>query len=241
MAKTRATPAARERDLVAEQSAEPSPAHEQPLQTVVLTEPRVHSTRYVCLDFETNGFPGNKDAPKEDWTLPWSSYPIQLSVDFVEHGEVIHAMDAVVRGATGLSPWVRKNVPITLKDIAERGVDFMEVVKQLAGMLREGDMIVAHNAQFDMETVLARTTRKLSDLYDLDYYNSPAVRAILEAPRFCTMRCAYSHTTFGRFPSMRQLCEHFQVSLVGAHDARADSAALAHCVAEAWRRGVMFS
>ena len=237
MAKARATPSAREGDLVAEQS------HEQPLPTVVLTEPRAEprarATRYVCLDFETNGFPGNKGAPPEDWTLPWSSYPIQLSVDFVEHGEVIHAMDAVIRGATQLSPWVRKNVPITLKDMEERGVDFMEVVKQLAGMLREGDMIVAHNAQFDLETVLARTTNKLSDLYDLDYYDSPAVRAILEAPRFCTMRCAYSHTTFGRFPSMRQLCEHFQVSLVGAHDARADSAALAHCVAEAWRRGVM--
>ena len=40
-------------------------------------------------------------------------------------------------------------------------------------------------------------------------------------------------------PNMRQLCEHFQVSLMDAHDARADSAALAHCVAEAWRKGVM--
>ena len=84
-----------------------------------------------------------------------------------------------------------------------------------------------------METVLARTVDKL---YYLDF---PAARAILEAPRFCTMRCAYNQATFGRSPNMRQLCEHFQVPLVGAHDARADSAALAHCVAEAWRRGVM--
>ena len=179
MAKTRATPSAREGDLVAEQSAEPSPAHEQPLPTVVLTEPRARNTRYVCLDFETNGFPGKASAPREEWTLPWSSYPIQLSVDFVESGEVTHAMDAVIRGATQLAPWVRKNVPITLKDIAERGVHFREVVKMLADMLREGDMIVAHNAQFDLETVLARTTNKLSDLYDLDYYDFPAVRAIL--------------------------------------------------------------
>ena len=40
-------------------------------------------------------------------------------------------------------------------------------------------------------------------------------------------------------PSMRQLCEHFQVSLMDARGARADSAALAHCVAEAWHNGVM--
>ena len=171
--------------------------------------------------------------------MPWSSFPIQLSVDLVEHGEVSHAMDAVIRGATQLSPWVRENVPITLRDIQERGVDFKGVLKQLADILREGDMIVAHNAQFDLETVLARTTNKLYDLDCLDDSTHAAARAILETPRFCTMRCAYSQTTFGKSPSMRQLCEHFQVSVMGAHDARADSAALAHCVAEAWRRGVM--
>ena len=232
---TRATRDAPEGELMAEQPQ----VQEQPLPTVVIAEPRAEprATRYVCLGFETNGFLGKTGAPREDWTLPWSSNPIQLGVDFVEHGEVTHAMDAVIRGATQLSPWVRNNVPITLKDIAERGVHFMEVVKQLAGMLREGDMIVAHNAQFDLEMVLARTANKLYDLDCLD--DLSAARVILEAPRFCTMRCAYSRTTFGKLPSMHQLCEHFQVSLVGAHDARADSAALAHCVAEAWRRGVM--
>ena len=171
--------------------------------------------------------------------MPWSSFPIQLSVDFVEHGEVTHAMDTLIRGVIQLSPWVKENVPITLKDIQERGVDFRGVLQQLADMLRAGDMIVAHNAHFDLETVLARTTNKLYDLECLDAATNAAARAILETPRFCTMRCAYSQTTFGKPPSMSQLCEHFQVSLVGAHDARADSAALAHCVAEAWRRGVM--
>ena len=113
--------------------------------------------------------------------MPWSSYPIQLSVDFVEHGEVTHAMDAMIRGATQLSPWVRKNVIVTLNDLEERGVDFKGALQQLADMLREGDVIVAHNAQFDLETVLARTADKL---YYLDF---PAARVILEVPRLCTM------------------------------------------------------
>ena len=46
----------------------------------------------------------------------------------MEHGEVTHAMDAVIRGATQFAPWVRKHVPITLKDLEERGVDFKEVI-----------------------------------------------------------------------------------------------------------------
>ncbi len=40
---------------------------------------------------------------------------------------------------------------------------------------------------------------------------------------------------------MKDLCDHFQVTLTNAHDARADSAALAECVAEALRRCVMLS
>jgi hypothetical protein len=35
------------------------------------------------------------------------------------------------------------------------------------------------------------------------------------------------------------LCRHCEVELTDAHDARADTLALAKCVAEAWRRGVM--
>ena len=83
---------------------QPQP-QEQPLPTVLLAKPRAapRAARYVCLDVETDGFLGKTGAPREDWALPWSSYPIQLSVDFVEHGEVIHAMDAMIRGATQLS------------------------------------------------------------------------------------------------------------------------------------------
>ena len=55
--------------------------------------------RYLCLDFETNGFPV-PGAKFKDWTLPFSSYPVQLSVDAVEDGEVSHLYDTVIRGAT---------------------------------------------------------------------------------------------------------------------------------------------
>jgi hypothetical protein len=58
---------------------------------------RPPSARYICIDFEANGFP-SKGARREDWTLPWSNHPIQISVDVVEDGEVTHAYDAVISG-----------------------------------------------------------------------------------------------------------------------------------------------
>ena len=186
--------------------------------------------RYLCVDFETNGFP-TRGAPFPDWPLPFSSFPIQLSVDVVEDGEVWHAFDTMIAGATQLAPWVRANVPIRVQDLAA-GRPFRDVVQELAGLLRDGDTIVAHNASFDLGMVLARTAHRLG-------YDSEELQRILRAPRFCTMRCAFSRTALGRQPGLRQLCAHFEVELEGAHDARADSAALARCIAEAWRRGVM--
>ena len=186
--------------------------------------------RYLYVYFETNGFP-TRGAPFPDWPLPFSSFPIQLSVDVVEDGELWHAFDTMIAGATQLAPWVRANVPIRVQDLAA-GRPFRDVVQELAGLLRDGDTIVAHHATFDLGMVLARTAHRLG-------YDSEELQRILRAPRFCTMRCAYSRTALGRQPGLRQLCAHFEVELEGAHDARADSAALARCVAEAWRRGVM--
>ena len=60
-------------------------------------------TRYVCVDFESNGFPKEKD----EMLLPWSS--IQVSLTAVENGEVIHLYDSYIQGAEPMSNWVMNN------------------------------------------------------------------------------------------------------------------------------------
>jgi DNA polymerase III epsilon subunit-like protein len=75
-------------------------------------------------------------------------------------------------------------------------------------------------------------------LYELPQL--PELKRITSALPLCTLKCPYTQTALpygGR--KLHHLCEHFGVTLEGAHDARADTRALAECVAEAWRRGVM--
>ena len=116
--------------------------------------------RYICIDFETNGFPQTNGKYK-DWTLPCSSFPIQVSVDVVdEEGEISHAYDTVIAGATSLAYWVKQNVPVGLDDIA-RGRAFEDVVGDLAQIVQPGDTIVAHNASFDLDLVLGKAARRL--------------------------------------------------------------------------------
>ena len=189
--------------------------------------------RYLCIDFETNGCPKTKNAPKSDWTLPFSNYPIQVSIDIVEDEQIYHAFDTLIKGATCFAPFVKQNVPITLDDL-RKGETFENVLSQIDALIQDGDTIVAHNVNFDMDMVIRRTAERLG-------VNSPALTRILELPRFCTMRCLYVRGVFGRCPKLFELCNHFEVPLENAHDATADSHALACCVAEAMRRGVMMT
>ena len=188
--------------------------------------------RYVCIDFETNGF-STRSAPKSDWTLPFSSYPMQVSIDIVEDDQIYHAFDTLIKGATRLAPWVKENVPFGLEAL-ESGETFEHVLNELAALLQEGDTLVAHNVNFDIGMVVGRTAKRLG-------INSAALHRILEMPRFCSMRCSYVRGVFGRCPKLFELCNHFEVNLENAHDATADSHALACCVAEAVRRGVMLT
>ena len=110
----------------------------------------VPHTRYVCVDFETNGFPEKDCKP-----MPWSSYPIQVSLTAVENGEVVHLYDSYIQGAESFNIWVAKHVPITFKDLS-RAPKLPKVIQEIAAVLRPTDWLVAHNARFDFETCLAR-------------------------------------------------------------------------------------
>ena len=190
--------------------------------------------RYICFDFETVGF-CDRTAKWPNYTMPWENHPIQLSIDIVdESGVISHACDTIIAGATGFAPWVHANVPVTLEQVATEGRPFREVLQVFADLIQDGDTLVARNIEFDINRVIGKSSQKMG-------IDTPALRRILAAPRFCTMRSSYSTGALGKQPKLSKLCEHFGVVLSDAHDARADTFALAECVAEALRRGVMLT
>ena len=160
--------------------------------------------RYVCLDFETNGFPEKDCKP-----MPWSSYPIQVSLTAVENGEVVHLYDSYIQGAESFNIWVAKHVPITFKDLS-RAPKLPKVIQEIAAVLRPTDWLVAHNARFDFETCLARTGQK-ERIYSEDLH------FILSLPRFCTMNCSYVRSVSPRRPTLALLCKHFGVDFPRRH------------------------
>jgi DNA polymerase III epsilon subunit-like protein len=165
--------------------------------------------RYICFDTETNGFV-DRSAKWPNYTMPWESHPVQISIDIVdEDGTVSHAYDTIIAGATGFAPWVHANVPITLEQVETDGRPFREVLGVFADLIKDGDTLVAHNIDFDINRVIGKSSKKMG-------IDSPAVDRILATPRFCNMRCAYSKSALGNQPKLSKLCEHFGVTLDGA-------------------------
>ena len=107
--------------------------------------------RFVCLDFETNGFLDEKV-----YVLPWTSYPIQVSLTAVENGVVTHLYDSLIQGAASFATWVDDNVPIKISDL-DGAPCLRTVITEMASKLKPDDFIVAHNVRFDMEQCLRRT------------------------------------------------------------------------------------
>ena len=192
------------------------------------------SRRFVVIDFETVGFADMKNKNPKYYTLPWQNFPCQISVDIVEDGATWHAFDTLIRGATRFGKWSTENLSYTVEDVNEKGIEFAEVVNQLAALITQETTIVAHNIKFDMEDCLARTANKLQ-------YDSPELQKVLTAPRFCTCKCQYSKSLFGNKANLGALCKHFEVAYCSeqAHFAAYDTGVLAACVVEALRRGVM--
>jgi DNA polymerase III alpha subunit (gram-positive type) len=179
------------------------------------------SMRYLCLDFETNGRP-------QDWVRPCGAFPTQVSVTaFVPAtDEVTQLYDSFIYGAESLSDWVESNTPVRLK-LLETGQSGDEVSAALAALWQEGDIVVAHNAQFDLRTVLSKIA-----WFDHPFFANPSI---------CTMCQPWARKITGKQPTMSKLCGFFKVPYTAksAHDARYDSKALACCMKAIHKGGLV--
>ncbi len=166
--------------------------------------------RYLAIDFETNG------VPRDKWLMPCPTFLTQVSVDaFVPAtGEVVHLHDTFFRGAVDLTEWVVEHTPVTL-ELLDRGVHPHDVATALEDLWQEGDILVAHNAQFDLGMVLPKTAHP--------------THPFLTAPFVCTKLEPWVRKEAGKTPKLSTLCSILGVAFHEdrAHDATYDTRVLA--------------
>ena len=180
--------------------------------------------RYLAVDFETNGL------PQETWLRPCAAFPTQVSVDAYvpSTGEILHLYDSLVHGALDLTAWALANTPVTLEALEKAPLP-EEVVAALASLWREGDVLVAHNARFDLGAVL------------------PLIAApshpFLASSWICTKNEPWVRLGVGKQPSLADMCSLLAVpfSASAAHDVVYDTHSLACCLRVARERNLTWS
>lgn len=176
--------------------------------------------RFLAIDFETNGL-------SRDEVLPCGAFPTQVSVTAYDPDldEVAHLYDSYIHGAQSLSPWTLNNTHVTLDLLCDAPPPEL-VSAELAALWQEGDVIVAHNAKFDLETVLPKIATQAHPFFS--------------SPRMCTMHQPW-YPGMNK-PRLKHVCQELHVPYepTVAHSALHDSLAVAKCVQEAHRVGMPF-
>ena len=95
---------------------------------------------------------------------------------------------------------------------------------RLAATVAKYDILVCHNADYDICKVLAPMCR----MHGLDGAK------LLELPRVCSCKGAWASTVLdGKWLSLGELCNCFGVTQTTAHTADGDAKALASCIVAA--------
>lgn len=174
--------------------------------------------RFLAIDFETNGLAG-------DDVLPHGAFPTAVSVTSYDPDldRVEHIFTSYIHGAETFSEWVQERGVFNL-EVLYNSPPLTVVLQKLADLWREGDVVAAHNAKFDLETVL----RKLA----------PEDHPFLTAPRVCTMSQGWC-SDYDK-PRLVHVCQELDVPYIFrlAHTARYDSEAVAKCIQAAHSRGL---
>lgn len=166
--------------------------------------------RFLAIDFETNGL-------LSDDVLPCGAFPTQVSVTAYDPDldQIEHLYDSYINGAQSLSQWVLENTHIRL-ELLHHAPPPELVSAQLAALWQEGDVVVAHNTKFDLDTVLLKIAGQ----------DHPFSRS----QRLCTMGQAWCPRLDK--PRLVQVCEKLGVpyELSASHAATHDSLAVAKCL-----------
>lgn len=100
---------------------------------------------YWLLDFETTGF-------------DHGNMPTQVALVRVEKGQVVQRINQFINPDRPLSDWSRQHLrdgdgqPLTEEWLAENGISVDEAQRRLSALL-DGQIVVAHNAPFDLEVL----------------------------------------------------------------------------------------
>jgi len=195
-------------------------------KTIELTD----DTKILFFDTETSGFITKDlsfDHPNQAWTVQIGAILGNQNEDFMKMNTIIKA------NGRSMNPFAQEVHGISVERADAEGVHELEAAEQFGLMLRQADLMVCHNFDFDWKYVnqlMERNIDKMSDEARSAFY--------LDLPGYCTMKdkavvkfCGLKNkANKPKWPKLIELHEVlFKEPFEKAHDAFADISATKRC------------
>ena len=197
-------------------------------------------TKVLAFDCETSGFI-KKELSAND---PEQSWAVQIGAILISQNEEFDKMNSIIQANGRLINYHAEQIHgISAAKSDEEGLPELEVAERFGLLLKQADLVVCHNFDFDWKFVYQMMERNLDNLSD-----EARSAFYLDLPSFCTMKdkkivnfCNLKNKAGKpKWPKLIELHEIlFEEGFDGAHDAFADISATVKCFFEMVNREIV--
>ena len=199
-----------------------------------------NETKILFFDTETSDFI-KKDLPAND---PKQAWLVQIGALLATPEKTIDSLNTIIQAnGRSINHYAEEVHKISVFKADEEGIPELEAAEKFGLLLRQADLVVGHNFDFDWKYAVHLLERNMDDLSD-----EARSAFYLDLPNHCTMKdknvvkfCGLKNKAGrAKWPKLIELHEIlFEKGFDGAHDAFADITATRDCFFELVRREII--
>lgn len=184
---------------------------------------------YLILDIETNGIGSFR---------PPSQKPIQVSFQHIDgKGNVLKDYSEFIKGVNKIK-WGGSigECPWSVDFVNKNGVDLIECIKGIKECIDEKTIIVGHNIDFDVGTLMKA-------IYSKTIYTTPKLCTMKTSTDFCKIQKNGYSSKYGgyKWPKLAELARilDIKIEVDNFHDSKYDVEITKQCFLELLKRNVI--
>ena len=199
-----------------------------------------NETKILFFDTETSDFI-KKDLPAND---PKQAWIVQIGALLATPEKTIDSLNTIIQAnGRSINHYAEEVHKISVFKADEEGIPELEAAEKFGLLLRQADLVVGHNFDFDWKYAMHLLERNMDGLSD-----EARSAFYLDLPNYCTMKdknvvkfCGLKNKVGrAKWPKLIELHEIlFEKGFDGAHDAFADITATRDCFFELIKREII--
>ena len=199
-----------------------------------------NETKILFFDTETSDFI-KKDLPAND---PKQAWVVQIGALLATPEKTIDSLNTIIQAnGRSINHYAEEVHKISVFKADEEGIPELEAAEKFGLLLRQADLVVGHNFDFDWKYAMHLLERNMDGLSD-----EARSAFYLDLPNYCTMKdknvvkfCGLKNKVGrAKWPKLIELHEIlFEKGFDGAHDAFADITATKDCFFELIKREII--